>query len=122
MAKRQPLEGKLVVVVGGSGFLGNHVAQALLSRALHLARAEFALLDGISAGRPPGTCLMGLSERMHDFESGQPEKALRAVLSIVVDLMIGFIGEDLTWRLMRDVWPDLPSRELGPGSGHEAAS
>jgi NADH dehydrogenase len=32
MARRDPLNGKLVTVVGGSGFLGDHVAQALLSR------------------------------------------------------------------------------------------
>ncbi|MGN3974987.1 NAD(P)H-binding protein [Tsuneonella sp. SYSU-LHT278] len=32
MAKTHPLDGKLVTVVGGSGFLGDHVAQALLSR------------------------------------------------------------------------------------------
>ncbi|MGX7953575.1 complex I NDUFA9 subunit family protein [Tsuneonella sp. HG249] len=32
MANKQSLTGKLVVVVGGSGFLGDHVAQALLSR------------------------------------------------------------------------------------------
>jgi uncharacterized protein YbjT (DUF2867 family) len=31
MARRDPLNGKLVTVVGGSGFVGNHVAQALLS-------------------------------------------------------------------------------------------
>lgn len=32
MARRDPLNGKLVTVVGGSGFLGDHVAQALLKR------------------------------------------------------------------------------------------
>lgn len=32
MARRDPLDGKLVTVVGGSGFLGDHVAQALLKR------------------------------------------------------------------------------------------
>lgn len=31
MAKTHPLNGKLVAVIGGSGFLGDHVAQALLS-------------------------------------------------------------------------------------------
>jgi uncharacterized protein YbjT (DUF2867 family) len=31
MARRDPLNGKLVTVVGGSGFLGDHVVQALLS-------------------------------------------------------------------------------------------
>lgn len=32
MTRRDPLYGKLVTVFGGCGFLGNHVAQALLSR------------------------------------------------------------------------------------------
>lgn len=32
MARRDPLDGKLVAVVGGSGFLGDHVAQGLLRR------------------------------------------------------------------------------------------
>ena len=32
MARRDFLNGKLVTIVGGSGFLGDHVAQALLSR------------------------------------------------------------------------------------------
>jgi uncharacterized protein YbjT (DUF2867 family) len=32
MAQTQPLDGKLVTVIGGSGFLGEHVAQALLRR------------------------------------------------------------------------------------------
>ncbi len=32
MARRDPLDGKLVIVVGGSGFVGDHVAQALLAR------------------------------------------------------------------------------------------
>lgn len=32
MARRDPLDGKLVAVIGGSGFVGDHVAQALLRR------------------------------------------------------------------------------------------
>src|SRR5688572_9266353 len=32
MAKTHSLDGKLVAVIGGSGFLGDHVAQALLAR------------------------------------------------------------------------------------------
>ena len=36
MAKYGPLENKLVVLIGGSGFLGTHVAEALLSRGARL--------------------------------------------------------------------------------------
>jgi len=36
MAREATLEGKLVVLVGGSGFLGKHVAQALLERGARL--------------------------------------------------------------------------------------
>lgn len=32
MAKSGALDGKLVVLMGGSGFIGNYVAQALLER------------------------------------------------------------------------------------------
>ncbi|MGX7927247.1 complex I NDUFA9 subunit family protein [Tsuneonella sp. HG094] len=32
MARTHPLDGKLVTIIGGSGFLGDHVAQALLRR------------------------------------------------------------------------------------------
>src|SRR5688572_1515068 len=36
MARQAGLEGKLVVLVGGSGFLGKHAAQALLQRGARL--------------------------------------------------------------------------------------
>jgi NADH dehydrogenase len=40
MAKYGPLEDKLVVLIGGSGFLGTHVAQALLERGARLRVAD----------------------------------------------------------------------------------
>ena len=40
MAKNDPLEGKLVVLIGGSGYLGTHVAQALLERGARLRIAS----------------------------------------------------------------------------------
>jgi hypothetical protein len=35
----------------------------------------------------------------------------RALLGIMLDLLVSFIGEDLTLGLVRGAWPDLPSRE-----------
>jgi uncharacterized protein YbjT (DUF2867 family) len=40
MASTNPLDGKLVVLLGGSGFVGNHVAQALLERGARLRIAS----------------------------------------------------------------------------------
>jgi NADH dehydrogenase len=40
MAQSGPLDGKLVVLTGGSGFLGEHVAQALLERGARLRIAS----------------------------------------------------------------------------------
>jgi len=40
MAHREPLEDKLVVLIGGSGFLGTHVAQELLRRGARLRIAD----------------------------------------------------------------------------------
>lgn len=40
MAKTHPLQGKLVALIGGSGFVGEHVAQALLARGVRLRVAS----------------------------------------------------------------------------------
>ena len=29
-------------------------------------------------------------------------------MGLLLDLLVGFIGEDLTLRLVREAWPDLP--------------
>ena len=69
MARRDPLNGKLVTVIGGSGFLGDHVVQALLWRGARvriasrhperafrlrplaqLGQIQFARCDGMRAG------------------------------------------------------------------------
>lgn len=82
--------------------LGSPVgAQALLSRALYVARAEFPFLEAARAGKAPEACLAGLAERMHDIDAVEARKGLEAVLGILVDLLVGFIGEDLTLRLVR---------------------
>jgi hypothetical protein len=86
--------------------------QAILSRALHIARAEFPLLKGVRAGIAPATCLEGMGEHVHNIDMGEAVKELLAVLGTLLDLLVRFIGEDLTLRLVREVWPELPSGEL----------
>lgn len=97
-------------------------AQAIWARALHLARREFPFLTGVRAD--PDACFDGLAEHLRGVEPAAADAALQAVLGRVLDLLVGFIGEDLTLHLVREVWPDMPLLVPGrPGDAddHEAA-
>jgi hypothetical protein len=85
--------------------VGSH---AILSSALNRARAEFPFLEGVHAGTALEACLEGLREQLHDVEAGEASKGVLAVVAALLDLVVGFIGEDLSLRLVREVWPDLP--------------
>ena len=93
--------------------------QALLARALHLARGEFPFLEGVQAGAIEDPCLDGLRARLEGVDPATIRDALTAVLAGVIGLLVTFIGEDLALRLVRDVWPDAPFGEAGP-RGEEA--
>jgi hypothetical protein len=94
--------------------------QALLSRALHLARSEFPFLDGVRAGPVEGDCFEGLRAKAKGRDPEVLQAALATVLANVIGLLTTFIGVDLTLRLVRDVWPDAPYGGTGPGQSEEA--
>jgi len=83
-------------------------SQALLSRALHVARAAFPFLDGVRAIATPDIGLQGLSERIVDLDAAEVGSGLQALLGVLLDLVIGLIGEDLTIAVVRGAWPELP--------------
>jgi hypothetical protein len=86
-------------------------SRAIVSRAVHMARVEFRFLDGVSVGIPPEACLVGLHESIRDVEAGKAGAAVLAVLSAMLDLLVGFLGEELTLGLVQDIWPDVPLRQ-----------
>jgi hypothetical protein len=83
-------------------------SQALLSRALHVARAAFPFLHGVRAAATPDLCLQGLSEHIVGLDAAEVASGLQALLGVLVDLVIGLIGEDLTIAVVRGAWPELP--------------
>jgi len=87
----------LTTLAGAAGF------RSLLARALTLAKQESPAL-GAWEVKPDGS-LGGL-----DGEGAQSGSVLVAQL---IGLMITFIGESLTLRLLHDVWLDLPDAEVG---------
>lgn len=85
-------------------------AEALLSRAKHVVRTDFLFVDhqpiaGVEALTPRPR------ERTNGVQSGQIQDESSAVLTALIALVVTFIGEDLTTRLVRDVWPELPQHE-----------
>jgi hypothetical protein len=82
--------------------------QLLLARAIHLAAVENPILRSVSAGMVPGVCLEGLRESGPGVALEQMEAGLVAVMAQFIGLLDLFIGEGVTGRLVRDVWPDAP--------------
>jgi hypothetical protein len=104
---------RLVTVVG---------YQSLLARALHLAEGEFPFLEGVRPGVTEDACFDGLRAKTEGINAVMLRTALMTVLAQVIGLVTTFIGDDLTLRLVRDVWPDAPFGGTSLQEGEEAQS
>ena len=89
------LSAGMTLLVSSDGY------RALLGRALYLARAEYAVLDGVRVGTSD-VYLEGLRG------SGAAHDAIVAFFAHVIALLTRFIGNDLTGNLIRQRWPDAP--------------
>jgi hypothetical protein len=91
----EKLRRPLSTLAGSTGF------NALMGRALTLAKAQDRDLAAVQV-QPDGS-LRGLSD-------GQEGPGL-ALIAQLLGLLEAFIGPELEWRLIADVWPDLPAFE-----------
>ena len=89
----------LTTLAGAAGF------RSLLTRALNLAKQESPVL-GAWQVNPDGS-LQGLN--------GEAAQSGAVLIAHLLGLMITFIGESLTLRLLHDVWLALPRSEIKPG-------
>jgi len=106
----EQLRPQLTALMGDGGF------RALLARVLALARAEVPWLRGLQVS--PAGDLVGLEElrarlldRAELFEGGV------VLLARLLGLLVTFIGENLTVRLVREVWPEISPGKLDLGNG-----
>ena len=90
------LRRSLTTLAGAAGF------HSLLARALTLAKKESPLL-GAWEVKSDGS-LQGLN--------GEAAQSGALLIAQLIGLMITFIGEALTLRLLHDVWLDLPDSEV----------
>jgi hypothetical protein len=83
-------------------------AEALLKRAVHLCRTRFPFLESVEAPGTTDSVIDRLRSSAATVESGQATEGFVIVLATLVTLLESFIGQDLTFRLLGDVWPQLP--------------
>jgi hypothetical protein len=97
--------------------MGNVGFRALLSRALALANAEVPWLRAVHV-KADGS-LEGLEELGAQLAPKEIAEGRVVLLAQVLGLLVAFIGEDLTLRLVREVWPKLPLNNFDAGQGGE---
>jgi hypothetical protein len=105
----EKLRPNLATLMGNIGF------RALLSRALVLTNAEVAWLRAVRV-KADGS-FEGLDELEAHVNPEEIAEGRVVLLAQLLGLLVAFIGETLTLRLVRDVWPKLSLADLDLGTG-----
>ncbi|MGZ4808472.1 MAG: hypothetical protein ACXV7D_04010 [Thermoanaerobaculia bacterium] len=86
--------------------IGEVGVTALTTRALHLAQREFPSARAADPGRA-GSPLNQVNEWLESQDDPEvTTNAAAAMLSTIGELLVTFIGEPLTMRLLPKAWPD----------------
>lgn len=93
-----------------STLMGRNGFQALLSRALAVASAEVPGLGAVKV-KEDGT-LEGWARPEPLAEATSFEESSVLLVAQLLGLLVAFIGDNLTLRLVRDVWSALPLEDL----------
>jgi len=88
----------LIRLAGVAGF------RSILCRALMLARAEAPSLSAVQIAEDGS--LKGLGELASRTDKGQARDGGAILIAQLIGLLLTFIGEGLTLRLVEDVWPE----------------
>jgi hypothetical protein len=105
----EKLRPQLANLMGNTGFC------ALLSRALARAEADVPSLRAMQVkadGSLAGLDKLGVQADPEELANGSV-----VLVAQLLSQLAAFIGEDLTLRLVREVWPKLPLNDLDFGKG-----
>ena len=86
--------------------MGNVGVSALQSRALALANRQFPWLRAVHIKADGG--FGGLDAVDAQVDPREFFEGCVVLFAHLLGLLVTFIGEELTLRLMREVWPELP--------------
>lgn len=95
--------------------MGRTEFRSLLSRALAMAGEEVAWLRAVHISKN-GT-LEGLTDLKPEVKQEQFTEGSIELLAQMLGSLVAFVGEDVTLRQMRQVWPGLPLQNLSFKSG-----
>ena len=107
----EKLRPHLATLMGNVGF------RALLSRALALANAEVPWLRAVHVNADGS--FEGLDELGAKVNPDEIFEGCVVLLAQLLELLVAFIGEDLTLRIVRDVWPPLSLDNFDFGKGNK---
>jgi hypothetical protein len=95
------LRERLAVLLGPTGF------DALWARAMHLAQPKFRSGDGTAAEESLPTRAYGVHAAVHGRDSATAQHNLVVAFASFITLLFTFIGEELGFRFIRQIWPGL---------------
>jgi hypothetical protein len=94
--------------------------QVLLARALALARSEVPWLRAVQVNEDGS--LAGLEAVRAQTDPAEFLEGGVVLLSRLLGLLVAFIGENLTLRLLREAWPNVPLNDLDWDDGSKKNS
>jgi hypothetical protein len=94
----------LTTLMGSTGF------RALLSRALAVANADDAWLRTVHVNADGS--LEGFDESELPVDPEKMAEGSVVLVSHLLGLMVAFVGENLTVRMVRELWPKLPLSDV----------
>src|SRR5450830_2117469 len=107
----EKLRPQLATLMGNVGF------RVLLSRALALANAEVPWLRAVHVNADGS--FEGLDKLGTQVDPDEIFEGCVVLLSQLLGLLVAFIGEELTLRLVLEVWPKLALKQLDFGKGYK---
>ena len=102
----------LCSLAGVAGF------RSLLSRALALARAEAPCLSVVQVGADGS--LKGLDDLEPHSDKDLSKTGGAILIAQLLGLLLTFVGEGITLRLVQNVWPESAFDDRGSGKEKEA--
>jgi hypothetical protein len=94
-------------------FLGQQGFDSLWARAMYLAQRQLRSWDETAGEESPQMLPLGLHATTSGRGSAEARDIMIAAFASFIVLLFTFIGEEVGFRLIHQLWPDLPPGEAG---------